>query len=131
MKAERIKILRSMNSGVNYSDYQIAYSKISNKSEKIIPLSVLESYEEIQVREKGVTKTEAISKNNQKRILGDLVMKTNQYSFLTCVCGLKLKAPPEYQGKEVTCPRCGKRLMFNINNYTSVKMLNITKVKVL
>lgn len=114
--SERINILRTMNSGVNYSDYQKAYSRISNKSEKIIPLSALGNNETIEIRDKDISKVETISKTNQKRILGDLVMKTNDYSFLTCECGLKLKAPIEYNGKEVTCPRCGKRLMFKIEN---------------
>ena len=113
---ERVRILRSMNSGVNYSDYQKAYSSIKQKGENVIPVSALADKKNIGIRESLTSQTESIPKVKQKRSLGDLVMKVNNYSFLLCDCGLKLKAPPEYKGKEVTCPRCGKRLAFSINN---------------
>lgn len=108
---ERVRILRNMSSGANYSDYQKAYSSVKQKGEKVIPLSALASKEQIGIRDSY--KAESISPTNQKRTLGDLVMKVNKYSFLLCDCGLKLKAPPEFKGKEVTCPRCGKRLTFS------------------
>ena len=113
---ERVRILRSMNSGANYSDYQKAYSSVKHKSENVIPLSGLKNKEEIGIREGSALIDESTSKINQKRSLGDLVMKVNKYSFLLCDCGLKLKAPPEYVGKEVNCPRCGKRLAFSKNS---------------
>ncbi len=108
---ERVRILRNMSSGANYSDYQKAYSSVKQKGENVIPLSALANKEQIGIRDSS--KTESISPTNQKRTLGDLVMKVNKYSFLLCDCGLKLKAPPEFKGKEVTCPRCGKRLTFS------------------
>lgn len=113
---ERVRILRSMNSGANYSDYQKAYSRVKQKGENVIPLSGLTNKEKIGIRESSSLIDESTSKINQKRSLGDLVMKVNKYSFLLCDCGLKLKGPPEYKGKEVTCPRCGKRLTFSFNN---------------
>lgn len=110
---ERVRILRNMSSGANYSDYQKAYSSVKQKSKSIIPLSALASKEKIGIRGSSIFGTESPPKINQKRTLGDLVMKVNKYSFLLCDCGLKLKAPPEYKGKQVSCPRCGKRLTFS------------------
>jgi uncharacterized paraquat-inducible protein A len=28
--------------------------------------------------------------------------------FLACACGMKIKVPKSYKGKDVDCPRCGK-----------------------
>jgi len=114
--SERVRILRSMNSGANYSDYQKAYSSVKQESGNVIPRSALVNKEQIGIRESVTSESASIPKVNQKRSLGDLVMKVNKYSFLICECGLKLKGPPEYRGKEVTCPRCGKRLTFSTEN---------------
>ncbi len=43
-----------------------------------------------------------------KRDAGDIMMKVNNYSFINCECGLKIKIPPDFKQKEFSCPRCGK-----------------------
>ncbi len=109
---ERVRILRSMNGGANYSDYQKAYENVSKNNETVIPASALTNSQNVKARSVNRESSQDTSPRNKKRGLGDLVMKINDYSFLTCGCGLKLKAPAEYKGKQVTCPRCGNRLTF-------------------
>jgi heat shock protein HtpX len=36
--------------------------------------------------------------------------QVNQFIFLTCLCGLKLKIPPNFKSDKVQCPRC-KRIL--------------------
>jgi heat shock protein HtpX len=36
------------------------------------------------------------------------MMAVNQYTFIDCDCGLKLKIPPEYKEYQVECPKCGR-----------------------
>ena len=36
--------------------------------------------------------------------------RVNQFIFLTCACGLKLKIPPNFKSNNVKCPRCHKNL---------------------
>jgi DNA-directed RNA polymerase subunit RPC12/RpoP len=36
-----------------------------------------------------------------------MLWRLNQYIFLTCPCGTKLKVPPAYVGREIACPHCG------------------------
>jgi heat shock protein HtpX len=43
-----------------------------------------------------------------KRETGDIMMKVNNYSFINCECGLKIKIPPDFNQKEFSCPRCGR-----------------------
>ena len=34
----------------------------------------------------------------------------NNYAFLVCACGLKIKIPPDFKQDKITCPRCGCQL---------------------
>ncbi|MBD3234221.1 MAG: M48 family metalloprotease [candidate division Zixibacteria bacterium] len=104
---ERIRILRNMMHGVNYKDYQDAYSKIKGKSDNVIPASGLKDQERIDTRTEGQP-AEKTDDKKQKRDLGDLMRKLDQYAFIACACGLRMKVPPEYKKDKVKCPRCGK-----------------------
>ena len=46
----------------------------------------------------------------QMRQIGDIMRKVNQFVFLTCACGLKLKIPPNFKAPKVKCPRCSTAL---------------------
>jgi len=57
--------------------------------------------------------TEAKKKERRKtqmRQVGDIMRKVNQFVFLTCLCGLKLKIPPNFKANKVACPRCKRTL---------------------
>jgi heat shock protein HtpX len=105
--SERIKILRSMGSGVSFKDYSDSYSKITHRK-TIVPPAAL-TKEDIALREAG---GEAKDKQRltQMRQVGDIMRQINQFVFLTCLCGLKLKIPPNYKSDKVQCPRC-KRIL--------------------
>ncbi len=100
---ERIRILRSMQHGVNYSNYQEAYSSIKGGG-RVIPKSGLADVDEIGIR--GASKGKSKVKST-RREMGDIMMAVNDYSFITCTCGVKLKIPPNYKKKSVKCPKCG------------------------
>lgn len=106
---ERIRILRNMAGGANYIDYQAAFDATKGKKSRIIPKSGLDDTETIPLREKGKTSTGA--KRNikeEKRNLGDLMMAVDQFVFVNCTCGMRLKVPPEFKNKKVQCPKCGR-----------------------
>ncbi|MCP5062531.1 MAG: M48 family metallopeptidase [Ignavibacteriae bacterium] len=109
--SERIGILRGMMHGAAFADYQTSYNKIKNNNEKIIPPSGLENKIDIPILSQ-IDKLTSLGKKEEQRKLGDIVMSVNDYSFLNCSCGLKLKAPADFKGKEVSCPKCGNRLKF-------------------
>lgn len=105
--SERIRILRSMSQGASYLDYQNAFAAVKGKKESIIPTSELKE-EKITIRSTTDQPVHEASKKKTQRDLGDLMMKVNNYLFLTCVCGLKMKIPPDYKKSKVNCPRCGR-----------------------
>lgn len=109
--SERIKILRGMmhGHGANYRDYQKAFSTVKNSASKIIPPSGLIESGLIPLREPCPDFSEVLSLLEEKRNTGNLMMAVNDYSTLTCQCGLKLKIPPGFgtNKPQVTCPKCG------------------------
>jgi heat shock protein HtpX len=108
---ERIRILRSMMHGVNYRDYQKAFSEIKGKTSPLIPTSDLLEAKRIHVRKASVEKRpEAPGKRKQARELGDLLRAVNKYAFLVCACGLKMKVPPDFGEPKISCPRCGREI---------------------
>jgi heat shock protein HtpX len=111
--SERIKILRSMGSGVSFKDYSDSYSSITHRK-TIVPPAAL-TKEDIALREAGEQakkeqRLETMPLRGQMRQVGDIMRKVNQFVFLTCLCGLKLKIPPNFKSDKVQCPRC-KRIL--------------------
>ena len=107
---ERIKILRAMMYGVNYASYQDAFSSIKGKATPLIPNKVLTESKIIPLRGAPSYVEESIIPDKGVRAVGDLIMSTYGYEFLTCTCGLKLKIPPGFGTNKsmVTCPKCGQ-----------------------
>jgi len=104
---ERIRILRALSQGVNYNSYQAAFASV--KGGTIIPPSGLKDTDPIPAREIS-TKSPPRDKKTSHRDLGDLMRAVNNFIFLTCSCGLKIKVPPDFKKSTLPCPRCGKIL---------------------
>lgn len=105
--SERVKILRGMTHGVSYLDYQDAFKSVKGAGAGVIPKSELKN-ETIEQRKASTDKEESRSAKKNQRDLGDIMMKVNKYLFLVCVCGLRMKVPPDYKHDHIQCPKCGK-----------------------
>ncbi len=105
--SERIRILRSM-SGASFRDYSDSFTEVT-KSRTVIPPSAL-TKEDIALRQAGDEARMKQRLQTQTRQVGDIMRKLNQFIFITCLCGLKLKMPPNYRLDKVTCPRCRRIL---------------------
>lgn len=112
--SERIRILRSISGGANYVDYQNAFNKIKMGKDQIIPSSGLADHTSIGLKEQTATVPFLGLDKQTKRDTGDIMMKVNQYSFINCECGLKIKIPPDFNKKEFFCPKCGRK--HSVNN---------------
>lgn len=105
--SERIKILRGMMHGADFADYQTAYNKTKHNSENIIPPSGLKNKIDIPIIAQ-ISEAVKLSKKEEQRKLGDIVMNVNGYNFYNCKCGVTIKVPPNFEGDSVKCPRCGE-----------------------
>ena len=106
--SERIRILRNMSSGVSFKDYSDSYTKITHHK-TIVPPAAL-TKEDIALRQASEDSKKKLRRETQMRQVGDIMRQLNAFVFLTCVCGLKLKIPPNYKSDKVKCPRC-KRIL--------------------
>ena len=102
---ERIKILRAMQ-GAGFMAYEQAYEDVRGKKQPIIPGSGLKDGDDPGIRQAfdGQVKR---NKKTMKRNTGDLMMAVNNYTFIDCSCGLRIKVPPDYNRPSVSCTRCG------------------------
>ncbi|MDD5773057.1 MAG: M48 family metallopeptidase [bacterium] len=107
--SERIHILRSIMYGASFQHYQKAFSDVKKITVKIIPGSAL-TEETVPIRAASVDSKPVADKKEEARNLGDLMMAVNKYVFLTCVCGLKIKIPPDFGKPKIQCPRCNCEL---------------------
>ena len=105
---ERINILRSMTQGVNYTNYQAAFNQIKGRQSTIIPQSGLTDTTKMGLRSTELSQTSFETTKQVKREVGDLMMKLNNFLFITCTCGVKLKVPPDFKESTITCPKCGR-----------------------
>jgi heat shock protein HtpX len=105
---ERIRILRSMQQGVDFSNYQNAFNSIKGKSSPLIPKSGLVGAGIIPIRSVAKDIKPVDNLANNKREIGNLIMKLNDFRFIDCSCGLKIKIPPDYKNESITCPKCGR-----------------------
>jgi heat shock protein HtpX len=106
--SERIRILRSMTYGASLKDYSDAFTKVTN-TRTVVPPAAL-TKEDIEIRQ-AEARAEAQKRfETQIHQVGDIMRRVNQFVFLTCLCGLKLKIPPNYKRQTVECPRCHRVL---------------------
>jgi len=106
--SERIKILRNMAHGASLKDYSDSFSKVTH-GKTVVPPSAL-TKEDITLRKAREEAKKEVRREKQMHQVGDIMRMVNSFIFLTCVCGLKLKVPPNFKGNKVRCPRC-KRVL--------------------
>ncbi len=106
--SERIRILRNMTHGASLKDYSDSFSAVT-KTKTVVPPTAL-TKEDIALREAGAEAKKKERLETQMRQVGDIMRRVNQFVFLTCLCGLKLKIPPNYKPDKVNCPRCKRTL---------------------
>ncbi|MHC4111161.1 MAG: M48 family metallopeptidase [Planctomycetota bacterium] len=106
--SERIRILRNMTHGASLKDYSDSFSAVTN-TKTVVPPTAL-TKEDIALRQASAETKKKERHETQMRQVGDIMRRVNQFVFLTCLCGLKLKIPPNYKPDKVNCPRCKRAL---------------------
>jgi len=106
--SQRIRILRNMTHGASFKNYSDSFTDVTH-SRTVIPPAVL-TKEDIALREAGAQAKKKERLEKQMHQVGDIMRRVNQFIFLICICGLKLKIPPNFKPKKVACPRC-KRIL--------------------
>lgn len=106
--SERIKILRNMRHGASIKDYSDSFSKVTHTKTPVPPAALTKEAIALRQASDEARKKQRVEK--QMHQVGDIIRQINEFVFLTCLCGIKLKVPPNYKGNKVRCPRCKRTL---------------------
>lgn len=101
--SERIRILRSMAGGAAFKDYDQAFRKVTRRPIGVIPFSALQNEQSGSVRQSGPQPETPLQR---MRLATDALWLLNQFIFIACPCGTRLKFPPSFAGKRIPCPHC-------------------------
>ena len=107
--SERIRILRNMTGGASFRDYSTAFADVTH-GKTVVPAAALSQKEDIALRQAGAEAKKKERVEKQMRQVGDIMRKVNGFLFLSCICGLRLKVPPNFKASKVKCPRCKRTL---------------------
>ena len=107
--SERVKILRGMQQGVSFQNYSKSLAATRGASARgIMPGSAARDSEYIAIRKASDLKSKKADRKKKTRDVGDLIRAVNNYVFISCLCGLKIKVPPNFKKPKLSCPKCGK-----------------------
>ena len=105
--SERVKILRKLTHGASFKQYSDAFTEVTH-NKTVVPVAALSTKEDVALRQADAEAAKKERIDKQMRQVGDIMRRVNQFVFLTCICGLKMKIPPNFKGNKVECPRCHK-----------------------
>lgn len=110
---ERIRILRSMAGGASFADYDKAFRQVHKGKGGVIPGAALAgagaaglvATRQAAVEDKAAEKREKLDRSRE---ISSVLENLNKYTALACQCGTAFRIPPDYKGKVIRCPRCGR-----------------------
>ncbi|MFC1924614.1 M48 family metallopeptidase [Chloroflexota bacterium] len=105
--SERIRILRSMGGGAGLSDYESAYEKVHQGGKSLMPATALAGASAVAASAPSSKESKA-ERLEMARETSDVLWKYSEHSLVNCECGTRLRVPPNYKGRSVKCPHCGR-----------------------
>lgn len=101
---QRVAILRAMGGEASLARYQESFRTVTHRPVGLIPFSALQ--EEKTRPQARPPQPDGMTKLDRVRATTDLLWRLNQFIFVACPCGTKLKFPPAYAGQTLACPQC-------------------------
>jgi len=103
-----LRATRSVNAGATMPEmldsvYE-AFRQVTKKA-SVIPEDTRLATEPAEIR--GPDEPDTSTPKDRARKAGDALLGLNDYVFLACVCGNRIKVPPEAQFAKIKCPTCG------------------------
>lgn len=104
----RVNILRSMGGRAGLADYQAAYLKTIGGDRGCIGQRTLAADESVEARMPTPEPDKREEGIARARDIGDLLGRLGNYVLMPCVCGVRIKVPPNFKREAVKCPKCGR-----------------------
>jgi heat shock protein HtpX len=106
--SERIRILRSMGKSPGLGSYNEAFQKVTGRPVGVVPFAAMEAPLQPGAPVPVAPVVPPLSKVDRVRQTTDLLWSLNDFIFIDCPCGTRLKIPPVYRGKRIECPHCAR-----------------------
>ncbi len=111
--SERVRILRAMAGGADWSNYEKAYEQVK-KGKNLFTNKQASAVGAVGIRAATAPSAEeketVTGKAERSREASDLMLKMNNYRTVDCECGARWKIPPGFNGDKIQCTRCGRTL---------------------
>ncbi len=104
---QRVEILRSMGGNAGWVDYENAYRKVVRQG-SCLDRHLLESEGSVSARPASPEPESAADALGRAREVGDLLDRLAQVILIPCACGIRIKVPPGFQKKSISCSRCSR-----------------------
>lgn len=104
---ERIAILTKM-AGADITKYDLAFKEVKHSSSTLFNKTTLVGVAPLSIVGSSGSVESTEEKIERKRQTEDMMWKLENYIFIECDCGTKLKLPQEFKGQAVKCPHCKK-----------------------
>ena len=105
----RVDILRSMAGGAGWVDYEKAYQKIVGDRTPCLNRDTLAAEATVAAREASATPEPRQEAMDRARDVTDLIDRLAHFILIPCLCGVRIKVPPDFKGDGVDCPRCARK----------------------
>lgn len=105
---QRVSILRSMAGGAGYVDYETAYKKINGSESTCLNPAFLKSESALLARKPTPESEPRQAAVARAREAIDVIDRAANFLLLPCLCGLRMKLPPDLSVSMLKCPRCGR-----------------------
>ncbi len=113
--SERIRILRSMAKGTGLKAYDEAFRKVTGRPVGVVPFAAVATQpvpamppQPQPAMPPGIPPIIPADHVERVRQTTDLLWALNDFIFIACPCGTRLKIPPAYRGKKIECPHCSR-----------------------
>jgi len=107
----RVKILRAMGGGAGYVDYEAALKKVAGERLRLPELELAaRTGERLRSRVADPNQDPLEDPVNRAHAALDLIDVMAGYTTVLCLCGLRVKTPPESSATHIGCPRCSRLL---------------------
>ena len=109
--SKRIKILRSMGNSASLETYDRMYRRVHGSRGGVIPGGAIAGAAGLVATREAIAaepKPAKEEKLERARDVTGLLERLNHYTALACQCGTAFRVPPDYTGKSIKCPRCGR-----------------------
>lgn len=104
----RIKILRSIGTSMDYAAYNTAYKNVMQTNHNLLSKKTLAQDLPSQERPPLPQTEPSNTILSRHREATDTLWKLHDYQFIHCTCDTTLKIPAQYKGRTISCPHCHK-----------------------